>query len=88
VLLIIVDALWGTADWAAVAWIATIPLSFLAVAVPTFLVQRLLNGDARGRAFAIAAVLGVLAAVPTPVTGTIAGTLVLALAGLRSLRRS
>jgi hypothetical protein len=31
-------------------------------------------------------VLGILAAIPTPITGTIVGTIILGLAGLRSLR--
>jgi hypothetical protein len=87
-LLLAIDALWAVADWAAFAWIVTIPLSFLAVAVPTFLVQRHLNRDEKGRAFAVSSSLGVLAAIPTPVTGTFVGTLVLLLAGLRSLRHT
>jgi hypothetical protein len=88
VLLIAVDALWTLADWAAFAWIVTIPLSFAAVFVPCYLVQRhLKEGNTRGASFAVATVLGVLAAIPTPVTGTITGTLILALAGIRSLWR-
>jgi hypothetical protein len=86
-LLIAIDALWTLADWAAFAWIVTIPLSFAAVFIPGYLVQRHLNHNTRGASCAVAAVLGVLAAIPTPVTGTITGTLILALAGIRSLRR-
>ena len=83
VLLIVVDNLWTLADWAAAFWIITIPLSFLAVAFPTLLIQKLLNHDSLLRALALATFLGVLAAVPTPVMGTAAGAFVLALAGWR-----
>jgi hypothetical protein len=85
VLLIAVDTLWTLTDWAAFAWVVTIPLSFAAVAVPGYLIQRHLNGGGPGPSAAIAAALGVLAAIPTPVTGTLAGTVILALAGIRSL---
>lgn len=86
-LLIAVDGLWALADWAVLAWMVTIPLSFLAVCVPTYLIQKHLNGDPGGRSLAVGSLLGVLAAVPTPITGTVVGGLVLAMAGLRSLHR-
>lgn len=85
-LLIIVDALWTVPDMAAFAWILTIPACFLAVAIPVFLIQKLMKKDSGGKAFGVAAVLGILAAIPTPITGTIVGTIILGLAGLRSLR--
>jgi uncharacterized membrane protein len=85
VLLITVDNLWLLADWAAFAWLITIPLSFLAVCVPVYLIQKHFRGDSSGKAMAIASLLGVLAAVPTPVTGTATGLIVLGYAGLRSL---
>lgn len=84
-LLVVVDGLWTLADFAAVLWLLTIPLCFLAVAVPVTLIQKFLNGDGVGRACALATVLGVLAAVPTPIMGTATGAVVLALAGLRRL---
>ncbi len=87
VLLIAVDGLWSLADWAALAWGLTVPVSFLAVCIPAFLVQRHVHGDPGGRSLAIGSLLGVLAAVPTPVAGTVAGGVVLAMAGLRSLRK-
>lgn len=87
VLLVAVDALWTLADWAAVLWLVTIPLSFLAVAFPTLLIQKFLNRDPLLRAAAVAAFLGVLAAVPTPVMGTAVGAFVLGLAGWRRLQR-
>jgi hypothetical protein len=87
-LLLVIDALWTVADWAAFAWVITIPLSFVAVALPTFLVQRHINRDEKGRALAVAVALGVLAAVPTPIAGTFVGTLVLLMSGLRSLGRT
>ena len=36
ILLMAVDNLWMLADWSAMAWLFTIPLSFVTVAVPTF----------------------------------------------------
>ena len=86
-LLIAVDGLWSMADWAVLAWMVTIPLSFLAAGIPTYLIQKHVNGDMSGRSLAVGAFLGVLAAVPTPITGTVVGGIVLAMAGLRSLRR-
>jgi hypothetical protein len=86
ILLVAVDSLWTLADWAAVAWMVTIPLSFLAVAVPTFFVQKFLKKDQTGKSMAVASLLGVLAAIPTPITGTIVGAIALGLAGLRSLK--
>lgn len=83
--LIVVDALWTLPDMAAFAWVVTIPACFAAVALPTFLIQRFVKKDRAGRALAVAAALGVLAAVPTPIMGTAIGTIALALAGLRSL---
>lgn len=84
-LLMIVDALWTIPDMAAFAWIATIPACFLAVTIPTYLIQRFMKNDPAGKSAAVAAVLGVLAAIPTPITGTVVGAIVLGLAGLRSL---
>ena len=86
-LLMVIDGLWSLVDWAALAWLVTIPLSFLAVFLPVWLIQKSFNGDPPGKASAIAAFLGVLAAVPTPVTGTVAGVVVLSLAGIRSFAR-
>jgi hypothetical protein len=85
-LLIAVDSLWTIADWAVLAWPVTIPLSFAAVYLPSLLIQKHFKKDSIGRSAAIAAFLGVLAAIPTPITGTMVGTLALALAGFRSLR--
>lgn len=84
-LLIVVDALWTVPDMAAIAWIVTIPACFFAVAIPVFLIQKLMKRDSAGKAFGVAAVLGVLAAVPTPIMGTAIGAIALGLAGLRSL---
>ena len=83
-LLVAVDALWTLADWAAAAWLVTIPVSFLAVAIPVYAIQRRVKHDPAGRSAAVAATLGVLAAVPTPVMGTVVGATALALAGLRT----
>jgi hypothetical protein len=84
-LLIAIDSLWTMADWAAFALLVTIPLSFLAVFLPTYLIQRHMKKDPAGKSAAVAAFLATLAAIPTPITGTLVGTFVLAVAGLRSL---
>ena len=86
VLLVAVDNLWLLADWAAILWIVTIPLSFVAVSLPTYLIQKHMRGDSTGRALAIGSLLGVLAAIPTSITGTTAGLVVLGYAGIRWLR--
>ena len=85
-LLMVIDALWTMADWAVMAWIFTIPLSFFAVFLPTFFIQKHMNSDSVGKATAISAFLGILAAVPTPIMGTTVGAIALGLSGLRSLR--
>lgn len=81
-ILIAVDSLWAVFDWVPPLWIFAIPLCFLAVFVPCLLVQKYLKGDSNGRALAFASVLGVLAAIPTPITGTSVGLAVLAWSGL------
>lgn len=80
-----VDNLWNLADWAVIGWIVTIPLSFLTVFVPVFLLQKTLKRDSTARAMAFAFLLGVLAAVPTSITGTPVGLGLLAWTGLSRL---
>ena len=77
------DNLWNLAEFAVLDWIVTIPLSFITVFAPVFLLQKYLKKDTNGRAFAIAMVLGVLAAIPTSITGTPVGLALLAWTGLR-----
>lgn len=84
-LLLLVDNLWNLADWAVMDWIITIPLSFLTVFLPTFSIQRRKSGDSLGKAFLKALFLGVVAAVPTSITGTPIGLLLLAWAGINKL---
>ncbi len=86
-LLIVIDNLWTLADWAVVTWAATIPLAFLAVGLPSFFIQKFMKGDTTGRALAISSFLGVLAAVPTPITGTAVGALALGFAGFKYFRK-
>lgn len=81
--LLAVDNLWDLADWAVVTWVVTIPLSFLTVFIPVYFVQRHMRHDRPGRAAAIALLLGVLAAIPTSITGTPVGMGLLAWTGLR-----
>jgi hypothetical protein len=81
-MLVAVDSLWALLDWAPPLWLVAIPFCFLAVFVPTFLIQKHLKQDNTGRALAFATVLGVLAAIPTPITGTPIGLGLLAWTGL------
>ena len=84
-ILVAVDSLWAAFDFLPPLWIIVIPLCFLAVVVPCFLIQKYLKHDSNGRAFAFATLLGVLAAIPTPITGTSVGIAVLAWSGLARL---
>jgi hypothetical protein len=84
-LLLLVDNLWNLADWAVIDWIFTVPLSFITVFVPTFLIQRVLKRDGWGRAFVLALMLGFIGAIPTSVTGTPVGVALLAWFGIDRL---
>jgi hypothetical protein len=53
--------------------------------VPTDLIQRHLKNDSKGRALTFATILAVLAAIPTPITGTPVGLGLLAWTGLGKL---
>jgi hypothetical protein len=84
-ILIAVDSLWALFDWAPPVWIVAIPFCFLAVFVPTFLIQKILRKDSNARALTFASILAVLAAIPTPITGTPIGLGLLAWTGLGRL---
>lgn len=84
-ILVAVDTLWALFDWIPADWIVAIPSCFAAVFVPTFLIQRQLKQDSRGRALTFATILAVLAAIPTFVTGTPVGLALLAWTGLGKL---
>ena len=84
-ILVAVDSLWAIFDWVPPVWIVAIPACFAAVFVPTYLIQRHLKNDAKGRALAFATILAVLAAIPTPITGTPVGLGLLAWTGLGKL---
>ena len=83
--LVAVDSLWALFDWVPPTWVIAIPGCFAAVFVPSYLIQRHLKNDTRGRALAFATILGVLAAIPTPITGTPVGLGLLAWTGLGKL---
>jgi len=85
VLLLLVDNLWNLADWMIIDWIVSIPLSFVMVFVPAVFIQRLLMKDRWLRALGFAALLGVVAAVPTSLTGTPVGLAILAWTGINRL---
>ena len=80
-----VDSLWAVFEWAPPLWIIAIPLCFVAVFVPSFLIQKHLKQDGNGRAVTFATLLGVLAAIPMPITGTAVGVTLLAWTGLGKL---
>ncbi|MFQ3670387.1 MAG: hypothetical protein SNJ84_02890 [Verrucomicrobiia bacterium] len=82
--MVVVDLVWTLPEVAGFL-IPVIFLSLLSVGTITFLIQKFIRGDPNGRACAIALFLGVLAAVPTPITGTAVGILVLGMAGLHHL---
>ena len=86
--LVFVDNLWMLADWVALTWFLTIPLSFLSVAFTTLFIQRFLHRDDWGKALAKGFLLGVLAGVPTSITGTPVGLALLTWAGILRAKRA
>ena len=84
-ILVAVDSLWAIFDWVPPVWIVAIPGCFAAVFVPTYLIQRHLKNDSKGRALTFATILAVLAAIPTPITGTPVGLGLLAWTGVGKL---
>lgn len=82
--MVVVDLVWTLPEVAGFL-LPVIFLSLASVGGITFLIQKFVRGDPNGRAAAIALFLGVLAAVPTPITGTAVGILVLGMAGLHHL---
>ena len=81
-ILVAVDSLWIPGEFLMPAWIVAIPACFAAVFVPTYLIQRHLKNDSKARALTFATMLAVLAAIPTPITGTLVGLGLLAWTGL------
>ncbi len=81
--LMAIDWLWTLAEWKIITLVVTIPLSFITVGVATSLIQRFVNHDTVGKSIAVGFLLGVLAAIPSPITGTFVGVLVLTLSGLK-----
>jgi hypothetical protein len=84
-LLVAVDSLWAIFEWAPPIWIVAIPFCFVAVFVPCYFIQRHLKNDSKGRALAFSSLLAILAAIPTPITGTPVGLGLLAWTGLGKL---
>jgi integral membrane sensor domain MASE1 len=84
-ILVAVDSLWIPGDFLMPVSLVAIPACFAAVFVPTYLIQRHLKNDSKGRALTFATILAVLAAIPTPVTGTPVGFALLAWTGLGKL---
>jgi hypothetical protein len=61
----------------------TVPAAFIITAVGVYWIQRTRGGDSRARALLKAIFSGAVAGAPTSIGGTILGTLILAMAGLR-----
>lgn len=66
---------------AGIADIITCPLAFLITTAGVFWIQRKRNGDSFGAALAKAIFGGIMAGLPTPIGGTLLGTVVLVLSG-------
>jgi integral membrane sensor domain MASE1 len=84
-ILVAVDSLWIPGEFLMPISLVAIPACFTAVFIPTYLIQRHLKNDSKGRALTFATILAVLAAIPTPVTGTPVGFALLAWTGLGKL---
>jgi len=84
-ILVAVDSLWIPGDFLMPISLVAVPACFAAVFIPTYLIQRHLKNDSKGRALTFATILAVLAAIPTPVTGTPVGFALLAWTGLGKL---
>jgi hypothetical protein len=80
-----IDNLWLAFAWEPPVWIVACPLCFMAVAVPTFLIQKYLKQDSNGKAVTFATLLGVLAGIPIPIMGTAVGISLLTWTGLGKL---
>ena len=61
-------------------------IAFVVTGIGVFLVQKFTVGEDTGSALAKGFVLGVLAGIPTPIAGTLAGGFVIAKAGIKALR--
>jgi hypothetical protein len=84
-ILVAIDSLWAIFDWVPPVWIVAIPFCFAATFVPVYLIQRHLKKDSAARALTFATLLAILAAIPTPITGTPIGLGLLAWTGLGKL---
>jgi integral membrane sensor domain MASE1 len=84
-ILVAVDSLWIPGDFLMPVSLVAVPACFAAVFIPTYLIQRHLKNDSKGRALTFATILAVLAAIPTPITGTPVGFALLAWTGLGKL---
>lgn len=82
-LLLAVDNLWALPDFAVITLAFTVPACFLMVFTGVFFIQHRQRDDSVGKALAKALLLAVIAAVPTSVTGTPVGLILLGWAGIR-----
>ena len=87
VLLIVVDGAFWTANVASIglATLFTCLGAFLFTGTGVFLVQKYMSEEETGPALAKGFVVGVLAGVPTPIVGGLAGTYMIGKAGVKKL---
>lgn len=86
-LMLLVDNLWMMPEFTVTAVVLTVPACFFSVLIPTWIIQRRMQGDSVGMAFMKALFLATVAAVPTSVTGTPVGLALLAWFGIRRFRQ-
>lgn len=88
-LIILIDTLFFGANAASLGWATPIIclLAFMVTSFGVFLSQKFLSADRFGASLAKGFFSGVLAGIPTSITGTIFGTFVLVSSGLSSLGR-
>jgi hypothetical protein len=84
-LLLVVDNLWLLPEFLGISWAVTIPLCFITMLVPAFLIQKLLKQQRLGAAFGYALLLALVAAVPMSLLGTPVGAAMLAWFGISRL---
>jgi len=63
----------------------SVSLAFIITLIITFIIQRKKVGDTLIVAFTKSLILSILAAIPTPIAGTVAGTLLLSIAGIKKI---
>ena len=85
VIILLTDYLFFGGEFLVITLPLACALSFIICFILVFIVQRRKNGDGKLAAFLKALAGAVVTALPTPISGTIVGTAILVLSGLRSV---